>query len=216
MIFCCFKSGRHRGDESFVQSALKISPWALAWVLKVAENKNNLTLSTVFRISLLVRKSVTLPKHAVFCNFQNSHKRSRRNPERWLDKTFVAPHFDHFWTCKISRKQSFFDDLAQPSISQFCQAFRKTFFSGFLMCVSTGTLRRHSNRFKLCYQKQFLFPYSFEKTVGKLAMKNARSIFWFKCRTDSGPSTTWPPHKICHDSPVLAHISESRNSGRCV
>ena len=144
MIFSSFKSGRNGGVESFVQSALRISPWALAWILKMAENKNKLTLSIIFRISLYCRKSVTLPKRVVVCHFQDSRKRSRRNPERWLDKTFHTPISPTFETGKYHENNySSAIWLSHPPPS-FCQAFRKTFFyffCGFSMCVSTGTLK---------------------------------------------------------------------------
>jgi hypothetical protein len=48
VIFCTFKSGKNRGYGSIVQSALRISPTALARILKVTGNKNDLRLTSVF------------------------------------------------------------------------------------------------------------------------------------------------------------------------
>ena len=55
----------------------------------------------------------------------------------------------------------------------------------------------------------------FWKKVGKYSdHENAGSISRSKRPTDSGPLTTCPPRKICHDSPVLGHIPEIGTSGR--
>jgi hypothetical protein len=59
------------------------------------------------------------------------------------------------------------------------------------------------------WRRCFLFPYPFWKKVGKHSdHENAGSISRSKRATDSGPSTTCPPRKICHDPPVLGHIPE--------
>jgi hypothetical protein len=61
----------------------------------------------------------------------------------------------------------------------------------------------------------FLFPYPFWKKVGKHSdHENAGSISRSKRPTYSGPLTTCPPPKICHDPPVLGHIPEIGTSGR--
>jgi hypothetical protein len=122
MIFCSFKSGQNWSYGSIVQSAVRICLKRLS-DLWVTENKNNLLLSTVYRISLFVRKSVTILKHVVFCHFKNSCMRSRRNPD--IDNTLLPLILPTFKTAKHHETYCLSMIWLNHLSPSFCQAFRK-------------------------------------------------------------------------------------------
>ncbi len=120
------------------------------------------------------------------------------------------PHRISWWACRRRAWRADTNKSRTPNLARRCNRTR--------LCADSFARPIASSRWdngRLFWRLLFLFPYPFWKKVGKHSdHENAGSISRSKRPTDSGPLTTYPPAKICHDSPVLGHIPKIETFGR--